>query len=376
MTGERSDRIPSLDGLRAISIAMVLFAHLAGTRSFPVSTAAGNIFALGELGVRVFFVISGYLITRLLLEELDRRQRISLGRFYLRRTLRIFPPYYTLIAVLLVGQAIGWLQLAPHDVGRALTYTTNYYSERSWFTGHTWSLSVEEQFYLLWPAVIVLAGSRRAILVAACAVLLAPVVRVGSWELMRWSAGGIGHRFETVADAIAVGCVLAGTRDWLHAQPFYRRALGSAMFIVVPLAVLAANLLHEHPVVYFGAAMTVINVGVALCLDWCVTYPDGRVGALLNAGPLVFVGLLSYSLYLWQQMFLNRASDTSVSAFPLNLLLATLCALASYYVVEQPSLRLRRRIEVRLGKRRAQPSVESTRPSVLVGEGIISEPGA
>jgi peptidoglycan/LPS O-acetylase OafA/YrhL len=235
---------------------------------------------------------------------------------------------------------------------------------------------VEEQFYLMWPAVIVLAGSRRAILVAACAVLLAPIIRVGSWELMRWAGDGIGHRFETVADAIAIGCVLAGTREWLHAQPFYRRALESSMFVVVPLAVLAANLFHEHPLVYFGAAMTVINVGVALCLDWCVTYPEGRVGAVLNTRPLVFIGLLSYSLYLWQQMFLNRASDVAVSAFPLNLLLATLCALASYYVVEQPSLRLRRRIEMRLGKRRAQPTVESAASSVLVGEGIISEPGA
>src|SRR5207244_5461532 len=84
--------------------------------------------------------------------------------------------------------------------------------------------------------------------------------------------------------------------------------LGSPLFLLVPFAVLAANLLHEHPIIYFGAAMTIVNVGVALCLDWCVTYPEGRVGAVLNASPLVFVGLLSYSLYLWQQMFLNRAS--------------------------------------------------------------------
>jgi peptidoglycan/LPS O-acetylase OafA/YrhL len=101
--------IPSLDGLRAISIAFVLFAHLTGMRGFPVSTALGRVVDFGDLGVHVFLVISGYLITRLLLEELERRQRISLGRFYLRRTLRIFPPYYTLILALVVAQAAGWL---------------------------------------------------------------------------------------------------------------------------------------------------------------------------------------------------------------------------------------------------------------------------
>ena len=131
-TAHGDGRIPSLDGLRAISIALVLFAHLAGTRSFPVSYPVGNIFYFGELGVHVFFVISGYLITRLLLEELERRQRISLGRFYLRRTLRIFPPYYTLILALVIAQAAGWLQLAPRDVSRAMTYTSE---PRSVWTG-------------------------------------------------------------------------------------------------------------------------------------------------------------------------------------------------------------------------------------------------
>src|SRR4051812_33530313 len=149
-TPHADHRIPSLDGLRAISIAFVLFAHLAGTRNFPASRVVGKIVDFGALGVHVFFVISGYLITRLLLEELERRQRISLGRFYLRRTLRIFPPYYAFILALVAAQALGWLQLASRDVMHAMTYTSNYYLERSWFTGHTWSLSVEEQFYLLW----------------------------------------------------------------------------------------------------------------------------------------------------------------------------------------------------------------------------------
>jgi peptidoglycan/LPS O-acetylase OafA/YrhL len=367
-------RIPSLDGLRAISIGFVLVAHLAGTRGFPVSAALGKMVEFGDLGVHVFFVISGYLITRLLLEELERRQEIRLGRFYLRRTLRIFPPYYVLILALAIAQSLGWLQLAAHDVVRAISYTSNYYPDRSWFTGHTWSLSVEEQFYLLWPAVIVVAGPRRAIVAAACVVLLGPVVRTASWELMPWSGEGIPNRFETVADSIAAGCVLAGIRGWLHDRPLYMRALTSPFFAIVPLAVVAAGALHEHPLLYFAVEMSVMNVGAALCLDWCITYPEGRIGSLLNARPLVFVGLLSYSIYLWQQLFLNRASAAAINAFPVNILIAAAAALTSYYVIEQPSLRLRRRIERALDHRRAPIPPVAADAALLVPEPAMSEP--
>jgi len=346
--GAAHERIPSLDGLRAISIVMVLFGHLAGTRGFPVSTATGNYLNSAELGVHVFFVISGFLITRLLLDELARKQRIALGRFYLRRTLRIFPPYYTFIAVLVLAGMAGALQLAPHDGLRALTYTTNYDESRSWYVGHTWSLSVEEQFYLLWPAVLILARTRRAILIAAGVVLAAPLVRLALWELWRLP---IGARFETVADAIAVGCVLAGIREWLHRTPGYTRLLSSPLFVLVPILAIAANLTHDHPVAYYLVGFGVVNVCVVLCVDWAVTYPEGAIGRVLNAGPVVFLGVMSYSLYLWQQPFLHRASSAAIASFPLNILLALACALASYYLVERPSLRLRRRIEKRLDGR-------------------------
>jgi peptidoglycan/LPS O-acetylase OafA/YrhL len=344
------DRIPSLDGLRAISIVMVLFGHLAGTRGFPVPLAVGNFFNSAELGVHVFFVISGFLITQLLLDELARKQRIDLGRFYLRRTLRIFPPYYVLIGVLVAAQAIGWIQLGHHDALRALTYTTNYDESRSWYVGHTWSLSVEEQFYLLWPAVLLFARTRRAIVIAAATVLLAPVVRLALWELWRLP---IGARFETVADAIAVGCVLAGTREWLHRLPLYMRALNSPLFVLVPLTAIAANMTHDHPVVYYAVGFPLVNLCVALSVDWAVTHSDGIVGRVLNARPLVFIGVMSYSLYLWQQPFLHRASNAALTAFPVNIVLAVVCALASFYIIERPSLRLRRRIEGMLGRRRA-----------------------
>src|SRR5258705_2743476 len=111
-----SERIPSLDGFRAISIGLVLFGHLLGTSGFSLSLEANKHLALGELGVRVFFVISGFLITNLLLTEVATTGRIHIGRFYLRRTFRIFPPYYVFILALVVGELARWIELAPGDL--------------------------------------------------------------------------------------------------------------------------------------------------------------------------------------------------------------------------------------------------------------------
>jgi peptidoglycan/LPS O-acetylase OafA/YrhL len=341
-------RIPSLDGLRAISIVFVLVSHLAGTARFPLSEATGNVLFLGDLGVHVFFVISGFLITGLLLDELARSSRIDIGRFYFRRTLRIFPPYYAMIAAVLVAQAMGWLRLSSNDAIHAATYTSNYHAGGSWFLGHTWSLSVEEQFYLLWPAIVVLAGPRRAIAIAAGVVLLSPAVRLLSFSV---APVGMAYRFENVADAIAVGCVLAGARATLHRRHAYMAALGSPLFFLVPCAVVGVNLLHFHPRLYFAAALTVENIGLALCIDWCVTHSEGRIGRLLNAPAVAYVGVLSYSLYLWQQIFLNRASASAVSAFPLNVVLVIIAALGSFYLIERPALRFRRRHERRQAPR-------------------------
>jgi len=363
-----SNRIRSLDGLRAVSISLVLISHLVGTRAFFIPSRYGRIFELGELGVRVFFVISGFLITNLLLNELNAKGRIHLGRFYFRRTFRIFPPYYLLLLVLMVLAAFDVIQLASGDLLHGLTYTSNYHASRSWYTGHTWSLSVEEQFYLLWPAVLILAGKRRGLIAAAALIVLCPLVRLALWEFVPAARAGIGAQFETVADSIAAGCVLAGVRDWLRSRSWYNGFTSSKWFLLVPLAVLIANAQHEHPLVYFFAGYTVMNLGIVLCVEWCVTNYSGRIGRLLNSRPLVFVGVMSYSIYLWQQIFLNRYSNTVFAAFPLNIILVGAAALASYYIIESPSLRTRQWLEAKIfTKHRKQPA-QPVQPRLDGGE--------
>jgi peptidoglycan/LPS O-acetylase OafA/YrhL len=350
-------RIPSLDGLRAISISLVVLSHLNGTGGFPLSGhPLLGLVDWGTLGVRVFFVISGFLITGLLLKEIDATGGVSLRHFYFRRTMRIFPAYYVYILCMLVAAALGLVSLQRGDVLAAVTYTMNYHQTHGWSLGHAWSLAVEEQFYLIWPAVLYFAGVRRGLWIAAAFFVTAPVIRLALLA-MPGGASGLGFTFETVADAIATGCLLAGFRAAFWAQPRYRRLLESRLFVVVPLLLVATATLPtleaRHAFgfdrLYVGAynfvGVTVMNVAIALCIDRVIRFSDRPVGRLLNWTPLAFVGTISYSLYLWQQPFLNRNRDLAFTAFPVNLALAVLAALTSFYLIEKPALRLRHRLE-------------------------------
>ena len=127
-----------------------------------------------HLGVVVFFVISGFLITRLMQSEHAKSGYVSLKLFYTRRALRLFPAAYTFIACVCLLWAAGIVHLQAGDIWHAVTYTVNFAPERSWQIGHLWSLSVEEQFYLIWPCTFVLLGPRRAVWAALAAVIWVP----------------------------------------------------------------------------------------------------------------------------------------------------------------------------------------------------------
>jgi peptidoglycan/LPS O-acetylase OafA/YrhL len=377
MSRSEHGRIPSLDGLRAVAILLVLFGHAGGTRGFPASEETTYAFNVAGFGVRLFFVISGFLITTLILKEHRATGRLSLRRFYFRRTLRIFPPFYFYLACAALLAAAGVLELDGRDLLHAATYTTNMVAGIHWGVAHSWSLAVEEQFYLLWPVVIVLAGVRRSLRMAVAYVAVAPFLRVfllaipSTWVPML--SNGVGSTLPTVGDALAVGCVLAGFRDRLWAMPRYRRLLESRGFWLVPISALLLSFCDGHwanghaiaPLSALQAltgidqvhalaafhnllGITLMNVGIMVSVDRLTRMPEGRAGALLNARAMTAVGVVSYSLYLWQEPFLNRQSPGWWAAFPLNLALAALCAFASYRLVEKPALNARAALERRL----------------------------
>jgi peptidoglycan/LPS O-acetylase OafA/YrhL len=350
-------RIPSLDGLRAVSISLVLFSHLLGTQYFFGRRWLQYAGDLGNLGVRCFFVISGFLITTLLLQELEHKCEISLKHFYLRRTFRIFPAFYVCLGTVAALYFLNFLKLNPHDLLYAGTYTINYRTavERSWNVGHMWSLAVEEQFYLLWPATIWLLGRRRALGATALVILLVPLVRIATWRWFPDWTPGIKWQFQTVCDSLATGCLLAGLQGWLAQQKRLDKLMTSNALLLLPILAGLMNLLVSgRPRLNFLVGQTFMNLCLAIFIHHCICHPGQWAGRFLNLRPAVIVGVLSYSLYLWQQLFLNHYSRAFVCSFPANILLTLAAASLSYALVEKPCLNLRKRVESRLFNRRGR----------------------
>lgn len=354
--GDRDRRIPSLDGLRAMSILFVILAHASVTAGFPhrVFTAIAP-FDLGNFGVRVFFAISGFLITRLLLEENARHGRINLPHFYFRRVFRIFPAYFSYVAVVAVLSALGWIPaITTAMFVHLVTFTLNFAREWTQAIGHFWSLAVEEQFYFLWPPMLAWLGLRRAFRAALGFVLLAPFLRLGLYLFVPAWHPIMSLSFPTVGDAIAVGCLLAWWRDDLWARDWYRRLLTSSWFALVPVAALAVTLVGGRPRIYYFAGMAIESLGIVLMLDWALRFPESRLGALLNARTMAWIGTLSYSLYVWQEIYLDSHFTSPWLRFPLNIVWVAVSGIASYYLIERPALRLRATLERRAAAARRQ----------------------
>ncbi len=337
-----SKRIPCLDGIRAISITLVLLAHFIGTVGHDVPKWILPFTQMGNLGVRIFFIISGFLITTLLISEYKKTGTISLLKFYFNRTFRIFPAFYAFIFAILIASAVGFISLREGDLLHAVTYTTNYHHDRAWELGHLWSLAVEEQFYLLWPAIFLFFGMRGALRVSIAYIMIGPVVRVLTWKYFPDDRIGIGESFQTVADSIATGCVFAFIKTKLGENRLFTR-IQSRGITIIGLIVLIITLDHFKGSIsiMYPIGETVLNLSIVLFIDWCLRNSTGYLGQFLETRPLVFVGVLSYSLYLWQQPFLNRHSNAFVTNAPINLVFVFLYAILSYYLVEKPLLRLR-----------------------------------
>jgi len=373
-------RIPSLDGLRAISISLVVVGHWAELRYH--SDVAG---AFANLGVRIFFIISGYLITTLLLKEREKTETIGLREFYVRRAYRILPAAFVFMlpvfVVFFVRHELRWY----HAVAAAL-YVANFDFAHPWFLGHLWSLSVEEQFYFLWPGVLK-KWWRHRVAILAGVVAFAPVYRVACHLL--GLHGQADETFPAVADVLAIGCLLAvmdGNTRSSHPSTSSGQAFSQSRRD--PSTSLRAGVGHPNPnptsrksgekwgiplfsasriSALWAAAMLVpvifvpvyvgrhnfhitalllfvlwpaMHLSIAGLLKHVVERPYG----FLNARPIVWLGQISYSLYLWQQVFIfgEHAQPWHSVFFALGM------ASASFYLVERPMLRLReRRVERR-----------------------------
>ncbi len=328
-----SGRIHSLDGLRAVSILLVCIGHLAGTVNFPeILLPLHNI---GNYGVKVFFVISGFLITLLLLQEKNKTGSINLKQFYIRRTLRLFPAFYFYILCIALAEFFGLITLLPGDLLHAATYTMNYHNERSWWLNHTWSLAVEEQFYLIWPSLICIFGMLRAKKIALIAILFIPVIRFLMWYVFDVSPSAMTRQFEAIADALATGCLLAYLYQAGIKLPKW---CDSWLFIFIPITMIAlpSALYIIDKGLFYTIGQSYINLTAAIMILRYISVSEGLTFKILNSTPAIWLGGMSYSLYLWQEPFLNSWVTNWYASWPMNILLTFIFACFSFYVIEKP----------------------------------------
>lgn len=338
---ESNSHLPALDGLRAVAVSAVIVFHYGMGR-----------FAFARLGVSLFFVLSGFLITLLLIREREKTGDVSLKHFYIRRALRIFPAYYAFLGISFALMfAVG--ATSPFLVLASVFYVLNYMQAFGHFTGtavsHGWSLAVEEQFYLLWPALL-LACWRRAYSVRR--VILLAIVAICLWRtflfVMGFRPGYQYYAFDTRFDSLLVGCGLA---ICVHDEWIQRLARAVSIHPLAPLftIILLGALQVLPPRAWFRTVShTSDAILLAILLVQALILHRHWLWSWLEWRWVRYVGTISYPLYLYHQLpnyFLFTDSPPRFGAqMMVKLVVAFALAMASYHFLEKPFLRMKRRL--------------------------------
>jgi peptidoglycan/LPS O-acetylase OafA/YrhL len=347
MTFQAEKRIVVLDGWRGVAILMVVVSH-ACQRTHLNTMVFGN---LGFLGVDIFFVLSGFLITRSLLLEQERTGSLNLREFYRRRAARILPTAFTflvLLAVLSKLMNLGDMNLQGF-ISSALFFRNYWASQHtlsSIYTGHFWSLSIEEQFYCFWPVMLLFAGNRKVIWFAA--LLAAGCASWRFYSMIHYS--GTSWKFQTLRteyrlDGLLVGCILALLLARSNIRAFIYRNFPKEVPLFCALLVL---LIYQHNQ---GYPTLVSYLLIALAISSTLHVEEGLAYRWLTYRCLVWTGTISFSLYVWQALFLESPFADSpfglLGSFPFNIIAAFLIASASYYFLERPIIQWNRALFVK-----------------------------
>jgi peptidoglycan/LPS O-acetylase OafA/YrhL len=198
---------------------------------------------------------------------------------------------------------------------------------------------VEEQFYVIWPSLLWLAGISRSTKLALIVVVLGPCIRL-AMLISGANESAMTREFQAIADSLATGCILAVYFNQIAAQRFVVRAIQSHLFLAIPIFGLALSVAFGKEW-YYVCGQSIANVAIAAAIFWVLRSKRSWLTIVLNSRGVVWCGVLSYSLYLWQEPFLNVESTAIYTTFPVNLCLTVAFAIASYAVIERPFLRLK-----------------------------------
>jgi peptidoglycan/LPS O-acetylase OafA/YrhL len=382
---------PALDGVRALAIALVVLFHYPWNQPFYRANPVHG----GFLGVDVFFVLSGFLITTLLLQEHASFGAVSLRRFYARRALRLLPAFFVLFAIALILH----LTLSRGDPNRPdalglfgmLFYAANwvnvYRDGALGVVSHTWSLAIEEQFYLIWPTILVVLFRKRLRLGTIAVIVTAGIIAASAWRAWYWlhhlghrtfvdyyleltnrrvpvgAAGTLTHRTDvwnriyfgsdTRADALLVGCLTAIVLFWvlprLGARARVRLSAAAGVALVG-----CAVIVWQAVVVMSGWlpvwGILALELGVAVVIAGLVAAPRGPLALVLALPPLAWLGRRSYAIYLFHTLVFEYCKRSNIDlsppvSFVFQIVVVLVVAELSHRLVEAPMLRRKRHFE-------------------------------
>lgn len=330
-------RIKGLDGLRALAVLMVIMSHAMLWPQLGVENEKVIMIFGPNVGVNIFFALSGFLITHLLVREKQETGKVNIFDFFMRRTIRIFPLYFLAVFVIVAADVLGKAKIQSCVYVNAFTYTLNFVSKECNFSSfsHFWSLAVEEHFYLIWPFVF-LAGRRWALLFAIVFSFLGLVFSVKlyppnpDYYLENWTF--------PAALPIAFGCIAAFVADSALVKRFLAETRVSAILLVAILAGLSSPAFMNSQFFWL--------VSISLLLLYIYHGQETALVKFLEIKPLVVLGIISYGLYVWQGVFTgNGPYRESGATFPpdvnFGVWLTFLIAPLSYLFFERPLLRLK-----------------------------------
>ena len=337
-----------LDGIRALAIIAVIWHHSSGVDPFD-----SEFFQRGYLGVDLFFLLSGFLITHLLIKEKRKTGKISIKKFYMRRTLRIFPLYYTYIALFGVltyvnnRESFGdYVESLPYY----LLYISNWAPDHIWHFFHrAWSLAVEEQFYLFWPILIGFLGfliPARAIIIL---VTLSLIIFTGILGDQLIEAARIAVPFRTILIGCLLAIVLNNSKGYGFVTPYMNKRWHSALWLTLLVTFI---FIQSGPILDY--AQLTVHLLMALFLGSCIVQENNVLAGLLKQKILVTIGIVSYGIYILHGQFwgatqsivrnlpVDYLAQSKISFFIVFMALSLIVALFSFHFFESQFLKLKK----------------------------------